>query len=336
MKICIVTSNRSEWGLLEKLANKMKSDLFFDVKIIVLGSHCSPVRGKTETEIDADYRIENLLSSDTNAGMAKSMALAMISLPEPYGLFEPDLILLLGDRYEIMAAAQVAYIMGIPIAHIHGGEQSGNIDDGFRDCITRLSRFHFCATEKTYRRIEKIAGQDGGIFLVGALGCEGLKPVKVKKYPDTILVVLHPTTPGKEDYVPLLEVLRQRKEKKHFILSNLDAGGYEISYKVADFDHNFVNSHLKRDQFIDLLANCKMIVGNSSAGIIEAPALEIPTINIGERQKNREKASSVVDCDCTKESIRSAFDLVDAGAEFDYIPYQGGNVSNKIIQVLRG
>ena len=342
MKICIVTSNRSEWGLLQSLVKKMKDDLFFDISVIALGSHCSPHHGNTVSEIEDAYVIENLVSSDTNVGMCKSLGLAIVSLADMYAILEPEMILVLGDRYEIFGAAQVAYMMGIPIAHIHGGEKSGNIDDGFRDCITRLSEIHFCATIKSFHRVDKITDYcNKNIYHVGALGCDRLVPVKDKKYPNKFLVVLHPVTPENENINELFKYLHTIEENLFFILPNADAGRTEILKMVhacrwgwRNLEVDYCN-HLPRKEFIDLLSNVKAIVGNSSAGIIEAPTLGIPTINIGSRQKGRERASSIIDCPCDKESIAKAFDKI-GQVKFNYIPYQGGDVTEEIIEILKG
>ena len=339
MNITVVTGNRSDWGLLELLVDKMNANPDFNVSVVATGSHLSPHHGYTVEEVDPDETVEILLASDTKKSMSISMGLAMQQFPQVYRKLYTDLVLLLGDRYEIFAAATSAYTLGIPIAHIYGGEVSGNIDDAFRDCITRMSTLHFCATPDAFDRIGHIKRSSERIYRVGALGCEDLVPVLDKKYPGTLLILFHPNTLMNESFLPLSNVLKERKEEgKIFILPNCDAGGMKISdYIKGKFQSYVISKHIERNKFLDLLSNVKAIVGNSSAGIIEAPFVGTPTINIGDRQKNRAKATSVISCQNDENSIRRAFKQLDSSSEYyfqsPYFAYK--NSSDTIIKILK-
>ena len=336
MKLTIITSNRADWGLLKPLVNKLKEDSFFNLSVLATGSHLSPQHGYTVKDIDVEcLKTEILLSSDTALGACKSLGLACISISEILSNLNPDLVLVLGDRQEIFAAAQVAYTLGIKIAHLHGGEVSGNTDDVWRDCISRMSYLHLPATENAKYRLESVGRKN--VFCVGALGCEGLK--RREKDLGYLVVIYHPNTLEKENFGEVLHFLRKRPESKIFITANSDPGGYEINKAINRFAEyspsgTLVYDHVERSKFIAFLSTAKVIIGNSSCGIIEAPSLGVPTINIGSRQKGRARASSVIDCDC--EDIEYAFKRIDTGNyHFGYIPYQGGDVAERIVNILK-
>lgn len=362
-KAVIFTSNRSEWGLLKLLADRMKE--VYDLKIIACASHLDK-RYNTIEDIDGfDYEvIENTISSNTNIGCCKSSGVLMITLPDIIKKISPEFVVLLGDRYETFCAAYTCYMMGIKIVHLHGGERSGNVDDAFRDCITRMSYVHCVATDGAYRTLvgPSMLSPPFWVYLNGALGCEGLESVDYienMKKEKKILLIYHPNTidtidtiDTNEDIDILFEELifflrKEYKEKwDNFnhdfnytvtaILPNNDFGSIDIFKKIRSCLLNLpcgthCISHLKRSDFIEELKTSVVIVGNSSAGIIEAPILGIPTINIGSRQVNRERASSIIDTNQVKTTIASALLRVfeeSRRINFDYIPYVGYDKNN--------
>lgn len=364
-KALIFTSNRSEWGLLKLLAIKMRE--VYDLKIIACASHLDPNFDTLEDLKDFDcVTIENNISSYTSVGNCKSSGVLMITLPEILGLINPEFVILLGDRYETLCAAYTCNILGIRIVHLHGGEKSGNIDNIFRDCITRMSYVHCTATYNSYNRlvtsIDLINGNRNNIYLTGALGCEELKKVNYTKNKKKILLIYHPNTINKnEDIKEILDgiLFFLDKENKKFIyketknfgyyvkvvLPNNDFGNSKIIKKIQNWSTRHIYSincisHLERNKFIEELKSSYVIVGNSSAGIIEAPSLGIPTINFGSRQINREKASSVFNVNYSN-SIVEILDRIfnDREVKFNHILYLGTDqngipASQSILNVL--
>lgn len=347
MRVCLVTGSRADWGLLQPLAKLMHKDKGIDLQLIVTGSHLSHEFGYTKNDIDLPIseEIECVLSSDTAVGISKAFGLAVISFGEAYKRLNPDAVLVLGDRWEILACAVAAHIAKIPIIHVHGGEVTeGAYDDAFRHSITKMSQLHFAAADDYRNRIIQIGENPDSVFNVGSLGCDGLS--KRRGHTENFaLFVCHPETLVPE---PLVDDLLDITNILHYIciLPNNDVGQYEI-YKryyrtwFAPTQDVELRPHIERSEFIDLLGRCKLILGNSSCGIIEAPALGVPTINIGDRQKGRLMADSIIQAEPTKESIRKAFDRL-YSKEFqdlmksDYrIYYKGGNVAEKILEIIK-
>jgi len=333
MRLVIVTGSRAEFGLLEPLI-KLVNDRH-ELSLIVTGSHLSKYHGHTANYISYPFeKVEILLSSDSAVGVSKSVGLACISFAEVYERIKPDAVVVLGDRFEIFAASISAFIARIPIIHIHGGETTeGAIDNAFRHSITHMASLHFVSAEPYARKVRELGAKS--VFNVGSLGCDGLEFVKDKE--NYIVAIWHPVTLKRESMIGLLEVLHSRKETVYHISPNADPGNHDISKAIST---EKINS-LPRDEFIDLLSRAKCIVGNSSAGIIEAPCLGTPTINVGTRQEGRLKAFSVIDCDCTKKSIENAFrrmeeagfqSIVKCGQWTQF--YEGGNVAEKMLGVI--
>lgn len=362
-KVLIFTSNRSEWGLLKLLAIKMRE--VYDLKIIACASHINPIYNTIEDIEEFDYKIiENTISSNTDIGCCKSSGVLMITLPEILGLINPDFVVVLGDRYETACFAFVCNILGIKIVHLYGGEKSGNIDNIFRDCITRMSYVHCAATYNSYNRlvasIDLINGNGNNIYLTGALGCEGLKSIKKSNEDKTILIIYHPNTIDRNENInEILEAVNYFLRKKFdkyelidfkynikIILPNNDFGNKKIINKIKNWATKTIHqveciSHLSRDKFLQELKNSSVILGNSSAGIIEAPCLKVPTINYGSRQINREKASSVFNANCSSSIINLLFNIIDESKniKYNYIPYLGTDqngipASQSILNVL--
>jgi len=335
MKICIVTGSRADYGLLEPLIRKIYHDDFFNFRLVATGSHLSPEFGMTVDNIMFPYdKIECILSSDTPVGISKSMGLGLISFGEYYESIKPDMVLLLGDRHEILMAACAAHVARIPIGHIHGGEvTSGAYDDAFRHSITKMSQLHFVATEPYAKRVIQLGENPETVYNVGALGCEGLE--KRKEFPNNhrTIIILHPETVGSHiKKSELLDIL----DDLCFDFIDI-SGGYDAEY--FDYRGHFPGSH--RQLFLDSLKEVDFIIGNSSSGIIEAPALGVPTINIGDRQKGRLMADSIIQAKPTIASIENAIWKLyskdfQALLKTDYYqPYKGENVSGKIIQIIK-
>lgn len=355
--IVFFTSNRSEWGLLEPLVDE--SFKRYPMKIIACSSHLSPIYN-TAKQIKHDFeRIECLLSSDTKEGCCKSAAVLMMSLTDVFKRLDPELVIILGDRYESMICAMTCHIMGIKILHLHGGERSGNIDDVFRDCISMMSDIHCCATEKAENNIRRILHNESSIFHmysiynVGALGCHNL-PKKVDSKISTILICYHPNTKDEENFDEILTALEKfcfrsykasNKYRLVFVFANNDFGGIRINKQIENFFnryHDEIRMEISIDQnrkdYLELLSQSKVIIGNSSSGIIEAPAIGVPTINIGSRQKNRERSSSIIDVECQYKDIYDVLIQLEGNnfeVGFSYVPYQcKEDPINKIIAII--
>lgn len=345
VKLALVTGSRAEWGILEPLARRLQRDPDIDLCLIVTGAHLSPEYGATAEQIALPIaaKIECVLSSDTPTGASRGTGLAIISFAEVYARLEPDLVMVLGDRYEILASVIAAHMARIPVAHIHGGDVTGNYDDAFRHAITKMAQIHFPACESARHRIIQLGERPDTVFDVGCLGCDGL--YRQQHGDGRLVVIYHPVTLGDESIDPLIAVLSERPEHIVFIRPNADNGAHAICRAIDRFAANYplvdVHTTLRRKDFIALLREASAIVGNSSAGILEAPALGVPTINIGQRQAGREKAASVIDCTPDAQSIRKAFEILYSEGFMRRMeqggdpPYKGGDVADRIISVIK-
>ena len=367
-KICIITGSRAEYGLLKPLLDEIKNDPDLSLHLIVTGMHLSPEFGLTFAEIEKegfkiDNKIEILLSSDTATGTLKAMGLALISLSEVYERLRPDIIVLLGDRFEIFCAAASALVSKIPVAHIHGGEVTeGAFDDAFRHSITKMSHLHFTSTEEYKKRVIQLGESPDRVFNVGAIGLDNIrkmrlltkkeleKELKFKFGKRNLLVTYHPATLStlntRKQFSSLLDTINELENTKIiFTKSNADPGGkiinemidkfvFENDQKAVVFTSMGQLKYLSTMQFVDA------VVGNSSSGIIEAPSFKIGTINIGDRQKGRIKAKSIIDCEATRESIKEAFkQLYEKDFQMNLIniinPHGDGNAAENIKKILK-
>ena len=366
-KICVVTGTRAEYGLLYWLMKEIEADKELQLQLIVTGMHLSPEFGLTYKEIEKEFKIdkkiEMLLSSDTSIGISKSMGLAQISFAEAYEELKPNIVVVLGDRYEIFSATSAAMIAKIPIAHLHGGETTeGAFDESIRHSITKMSHLHFTATDEYKNRVIQLGEYPSRVFDVGGMGIENIKRLKLlnkeefeksidfKLNKKNILVTFHPVTlensTAKEQFQELLDAIDELEETNTiFTKANSDTDGRIInqmideyvsknSYKSIGFTSLGQLRYLSALQFVDA------VVGNSSSGLAEAPSFKIGTINIGDRQKGRIKAESVIDCKSDKVSILEAFDKL-YSVEFQNSlsniqnPYGNGCASQKIVEVLK-
>ena len=335
-KICVVTGTRAEYGLLYWLMKEIDIDKELELQLIVTGMHLSPEFGLTYKEIEKEFqinkRIEMLLSSDTAIGISKSMGLAQISFAESFDELKPDLLIVLGDRYEIFSAASAAMISQIPIAHLHGGEiTEGVIDESIRHCITKMSHLHFTASNEYKDRVIQLGESPSKVFNVGGLGIENIKRLKLLSHEEfeksidfklnkkNILVTFHPVTleknTAKEQFQELLKAIDELEDTNIiFTKSNSDTGGKIINKMIDEYVSKKVNSicftSLGQLRYLSALQYVDAVVGNSSSGLLETPSFKKGTINIGDRQKGRIKASSVIDCLPLKKNILKAFDIL--------------------------
>ncbi len=337
----IVSGSRAEWGLLKPLKEALKKECY--VRVIATGTHLSPYHDSDLKHYD--YSVECQMASDTPNGVCKSIGLAVSGFSD---LFKrdsnPDAEVLLGDRFEIVAAAIAAHVHRIPIIHLHGGEQSlGAYDNAFRHSITHMASLHFVACEAYRKRVIELGAASDTVFNVGALGCEGLTPRKGYKPTDRLLVVYHPCTLVDEDWRELFIALSQRREKLLFIKANADNGGAAINKAIDEFIRNRPNAeaytNLPREQYLEWLKNVDGIVGNSSSGIIEAPALGVPTVNIGERQRGREQATSILNCRMDAYQICESIQMIHQPPGFlpwfdPHPPYGSGGTVEKIVRII--
>lgn len=334
-RICIVTGTRAEFGLLMPLMHEISNDRDLQLQVIVTGMHLSPEFGLTYKEVEKkfkiDKKIEMLLSSDTAIGTSKSMGLAQIAFAEAYNELQPDIVVLLGDRYEIFSAASAAMISRIPIAHISGGELTlGVVDDSIRHAITKMSHIHFTATEEYRARVIQLGESPDRVFNFGEVGLENVFKLDLMSKEDfeksidfslnkkNILFTYHPTTLDDEskivnDIDSILSVLQELNDTSIiFTKANSDSGGRLINQKVEEFSKNQGNTKvftsLGQLRYLSALQFVDAVVGNSSSGIVEAPSFKIGTINIGNRQEGRLKPQSVIDCLPTASSLHQAFD----------------------------
>lgn len=366
-KVCVVTGTRAEYGLLYWLLKEIEADNDLKLQIIVTGMHLSPEFGLTYKEIEKDFKIDKkidmLLSSDTAIGISKSMGLAQISFSEAYDSLKPDIVVVLGDRYEIFSAASAAMIARIPIAHIHGGEATeGLIDEAIRHSITKMSHLHFTATDEYRNRVIQLGEHPDRIFNVGGMGIESIKrlklltreefeeSIKFKLNKKNILVTFHSVTlensTAGEQFQELLNAIDKLEDTNIiFTKANSDTDGRVINLMIDEYvsknrNKSICFTSLGQLRYLSALQYMDAVVGNSSSGLAEAPSFKIGTINIGDRQKGRIKASSVIDCKSDKNSILVAFDKL-YSAEFQQTlkniinPYGDDYPSKKIVKIIK-
>lgn len=336
MKICVITGTRAEYGLLYWLMKELQNDDFFQLQIIATGMHLSPEFGLTYKEIEEEFKIdkkiEMLLSSDTTVGISKSMGLAQISFAEAYEELKPDLILVLGDRYEIFSAVSSAMICRIPVAHLHGGESTlGVIDEAIRHSLTKMSHLHFTATEEYRKRVIQLGENPNRVFNVGGLGIDNIKKLRLLNKEDfeksigfklnkkNLLVTFHPVTlennSTKSQFNELLNSFDELEDTNIiFTKANSDTDGRIINQMIDEYISKNKNCiaffSLGQLRYLSALQYVDAVVGNSSSGVLEVPSFKIATINIGDRQKGRIKTQSIVDINPLKKEILRAIESI--------------------------
>jgi UDP-hydrolysing UDP-N-acetyl-D-glucosamine 2-epimerase len=334
-KICVVSGTRSEYGLLYWLMKEIQEDPGLELQLIATGMHLSNEFGLTYKKIEEDgfridEKVEMLLSSDTNVGIAKSTGLGVIGFADAFNRLTPDIVVLLGDRFEALAAAQVAMMLTIPIAHISGGELTqGAIDDSIRHAITKMAQYHFVSAEPYRKRVIQMGEHPDNVFNVGDPGIDNImrlnllskkalqKRLSFELGDVYFLVTYHPVTLGntnpEKTVMNLISALENFPKAKIIITkSNADAGGriineYIDNYALKQPERIYVAVSLGQLLYLSAMKHCDVVIGNSSSGIIEAPMLIKPTVNIGDRQKGRLKAQSIIDC---REDTTSIVDAI--------------------------
>lgn len=365
MKIAVVTGTRAEYGLFYWLLKAIQNDSRFALCLCVTGAHLSPEFGMTYREIIEDgfeisENIEILMSSDTPVSIAKSTALAVMGFAEAFARQKPDLVMVLGDRYEALGAAQAAMFSKIPIAHLHGGETTeGALDESIRHAITKMAHLHFPATENYRKRVIQLGEDPEHVFNVGALGVESIKKTTLlsrSELQDTIsvdlshpffLVTYHPVTLNLAEQVQGMQALLRALSEfdgHNLIITfpNADTGGRQLieavqAYRDGAPERVYLTESLGRLRYLSAMHHCLAVIGNSSSGIIEAASMGVPAVDIGSRQLGRDRAESVIHAAPDEESIRQAIKhaiaLNESKARIDN-PYDGGETSALILERL--
>ena len=366
-KICVITGSRADYGLLRRVINGIKCDPDLTLQLVVTGTHLSKDYGSTCEEIKLDGfeingEIHTVGDSDSPAAIAESMGHGLTGFGSIFEKLKPDLLVVLGDRFEILAATAAALVARIPVAHIHGGEVTeGAYDDAIRHSITKMSNLHFVATEKCRKRVIQLGEDPNSVFLVGGLGVDAINNVELftreelqvelgmKFLEKSLLITFHPETLGGEDpaaqFNEVLYALELLEDTTLvFTMPNADTGGKEIAKIIEKFVDTNVNAYyfksLGQQKYLSTVAQVDGVIGNSSSGILEVPSFKKGTINIGDRQKGREQSQSVINCKPLKGSIKSAIEKL-YSTDFGVIvsqsinPYGEGGASLKILNIIR-
>lgn len=367
-KICVVTGSRAEYGLLKPLLQEINKEENLKLQLLVTGMHLSADFGLTYRDIKQDRfhidgKIDIALDSDTPVAISKSIALAISGFAKAYKNLNPDILVLLGDRFEIFSAAIAAHVSRIPIAHISGGEVTkGVIDDAFRHSISKMSHLHFVCTEDYRKRVIQLGEDPDRVFNVGALGLDNIKNLRLlpknvlekqlnfKFGKHNLLVTFHPVTlennTSQGQLRDLLEVLDELNNTNIILTkTNADINGRIINIMIDEYgskrsDRATVFTSMGQLKYLSTMKFVDAVVGNSSSGIIEAPSFKVGTIDIGDRQKGRIKAKSVIECKPTKDGIRKAFRKL-YSVQFKKKlrtvtnPYGDGNTAKRIKKILK-
>lgn len=366
-KICIITGTRAEYGLMRWVMQGIKDDSELTLQVIATGMHLSPEFGLTYQAIEQDgfqidRKVEMLTSSDTPVGIAKSMGLGLIGFADALNELRPDLIVVLGDRFEIFSAVSAALVARIPVAHLHGGEATeGLIDEAIRHSITKMSHLHFVAAEAYRQRVIQLGEQPDRVFLVGGLGIDNIKRLQLldraaletsldfKLGPKNLLITFHPVTLETATAANQMEELLAALATLHdtqliFTLPNADTDGRTLIKRVEQFVAQHPNARaytsLGQLRYLSCIAQVDGVVGNSSSGLAEVPTFKKGTINIGDRQRGRLQAASVINCEPSRNSIAAALEQLystDFQASLRQVinPYGEGGASAAIISTIK-
>lgn len=366
-KICIVTGTRAEYGLLGWIMRLIRDDADLTLQIIATGMHLSPEFGLTYRQIEEDgfridHKVEMLVSSDTPTGIAKSMGLGLIGMADALNDLRPDILVVLGDRFEIFATVAAALVARIPVAHLHGGEKTeGAFDEALRHSITKMSHLHFVAAEEYRKRVIQLGEQPERVFLVGGLGIDNIKRLKLLNRSELeaslgfnlgqkcLLITFHPvtleTSTATDQMAELLATLAKLQDTQLiFTMPNADTEGRSLIKMVEQFTAQHVNAHaytsLGQLRYLSCIAHVDGVVGNSSSGLTEVPSFKKGTINIGDRQKGRLQATSVINCDPTREKISAALKVLysvdfQASLNLTQNPYGEGGAGEKVVSTIK-
>lgn len=366
-KICVVTGTRAEYGLLRWVMQGIKDDPTLTLQVIVTGMHLSPEFGLTWREIECDgftidQKVEMLTSSDTAVGITKSMGLGLIGFADALQVLNPDLVLVLGDRFEILSAVSAALVARIPIAHLHGGEATeGLIDEAIRHSITKMSHLHFVAAEEYRRRVIQLGEQPTNVHLVGGLGIDNVKRLELLPRAEleasldfslgakSLLITFHPVTlenaTAEHQMDELLAALSELQDTQLiFTLPNADTDGRALIAQVQQYVAANANARaytsLGQLRYLSTVALVDGVVGNSSSGLAEVPSFRKGTVNIGDRQRGRLMASSVINCAPERGDIAAALqtlysDEFQASLDSARNPYGDGGASDRIVAIIK-
>ncbi len=366
--LCFFTGSRAEYWLLRPLLAATRDSGMLRLQLIVSGMHLAPEFGLSYRDIEEDgfpidEKVEILLSSDSAVGTCKSAGLALSGVGEALARLRPDMLVLLGDRFETFAAAAAATLVSLPIAHIHGGEiTEGACDDALRHAITKMSHLHFTATAEYRRRVIQLGEHPDTVFHVGSLGVENMRRIRLLSRHElerqidfslgerSALVTFHPVTRQPDEaagqFGQLLAALDDcRPLQIIFTKANSDAGGREINRMISDYVA--ANPHratafasLGQVRYFSALQWVDLVIGNSSSGIIEAPSFPVGVVNIGDRQRGRVRAAGVIDCPPGRREIKRACDLAlsrehrrkrQAGSN----PYERRGTTRRVMEILQ-
>lgn len=362
-QVCVVTGTRAEYGLLKRLLHKLYENADLEVKLAVTGAHLSESYGNTQTEIIRDgfkefARIPIPMDDDTKEGMAVSTGAALVKFADFFRGYKPDILIVLGDRFEIFAAVAAAHLIGIPVAHLSGGDVTeGAVDDAIRHSITKMSSLHFPGCEESAKRIIQMGEQPATVHNVGEPGVENCLKMQLMsrdelaenlRFPnlkaDYSVVTFHPVTmennTAKDQVYALIEAMDAMKEMSYVVtMANADAGGRAINdiwmLEGQKRSNWLVVQSLGVLRYLSAVKHAKLVIGNSSSGIYEAPALGTPTINIGDRQKGRMMAESVLCCEAEKNAILHAMEeVLQERALQVKSPFGDGTTSEQIVSVV--
>lgn len=366
-KICVITGTRAEYGLLRWVMQGIKDDPGLALQVVATGTHLSPEFGLTYHEIEEhgfqiDRKIEILVGADTPAAIAKSMGLGLIGFGQALSELRPDLIVVLGDRFEIFAAVAAALVARVPIAHLHGGELTeGAFDEALRHSITKMSHLHFVAAEEYRKRVIQLGEQPDRVFLVGGLGVDSIKRIHLLDRAaleaslefslgeKSLLITFHPATLETLTAADQMAELLASLDKLHdtqlvFTLPNADTDGRVLIQLVTQFVERHSNARLYASlgqlRYLSCIAQVDGVVGNSSSGLAEVPSFKKGTINIGDRQRGRLQAASVINCEPARGDITAALERLysadfQAGLGQARNPYGEGGASEKVLRILK-
>ena len=366
-KICIVTGTRAEYGLLSRLMKAIQEDPALELQVVATNMHLSPEFGLTYREIEQDgftinKRVEMLLSANTSTSVVKSLGLGLIGFSDAYNDLKPDLLVVLGDRYEMLGAVSAALLMQIPVAHISGGDVTeGAYDDAIRHSITKMSHLHFTSTEQYRRRVIQLGEQPHTVFNVGSTGLDNIAHLRLMSRESleesiqfslgerSLLITYHPVTlepdGAQAQFANLLQAVEETDARLIFTKPNSDSGGRVIISMMDEYvrqhpEKSVVFTSLGYLRYLSALQYVDAVVGNSSSGIIEAPSFGIPTVNVGDRQKGRLRADSVMDCTTDLDSLRAALQKALSPdfrqqARHTVNPYQQPDSVQQILAVIR-
>ena len=366
-KICIVTGTRAEYGLLYWLMKEIQASKKLELQLIVTGMHLSPEFGLTYQQIEQDgfnidRKVEMLLSSDTEVGVTKSMGVGLMGFAEAFSAIKPDLLVLLGDRFESFAAASAATVAKVPVAHLHGGETTeGAIDEAFRHSITKMSHLHFTSTDIYRQRVIQLGEQPDKVFNVGAIGIDNIKRLELLERTEfekeigfslnkrNLLITFHPVTledsTAETQFSELLSALDMLEDTNLiFTKANADPDGRIINTMIEQYvSHNKEKSiaftSMGQLRYLSAMQHVDGVVGNSSSGLLEAPTFRVGTINIGDRQLGRVRAASVIDTDTDATNIKYSFDRLYSTTFQHQLatitnPYGNGGTAEKIVSII--